>query len=337
MLPDDIFYVLVAACLSALATWRVRRHALLSGMLDVPNTRSSHSRPTPRGGGLAMVLAIALGLMGLGSWSAVDAGIFLLPGIAGMGVAGIGYLDDKRSVPAMPRFGVHLLAATIAAATLLNQSEALPLVDGVPGWLALAISVLGIVWSINLFNFMDGIDGIAGSQAVFVAGAAAMLASPDANAWTGACALTAGAGLGFLAWNWPPAKIFMGDVGSGFLGFWLAILALGMHLAGTLSLWTSITLGSVFIADSTVTLIRRLIRAERWYQAHRSHAYQRLARRWASHLKVTGLLWGINLFFILPLAGVSAFWPQTGIWIACAVLLALALGCWAAGAGKSDD
>lgn len=255
--------------------------------------------------------------------------------LCGVAVASVGYLDDRRHVAPTRRLLVHFVAASVGAFVLLRLGSG-ALFPQLPSSMSFIVLVLGCVWSTNLFNFMDGIDGIAASQAAFVAGASAMLIIADGHdgAWVALCAIVAGASLGFLVWNWPPAKIFMGDVGSGFLGYWLAVLAIGLHVSGNLSIWTSVILGSVFIADATTTLLRRVVRGERWYEAHRTHAYQHLAQRWGSHLKVTGLVWGINLGAILPLAYASTVWPQAAFWIAAAALGGLSLGCLALGAGK---
>ena len=335
----EVVFLVLSACASWMLTWRVRLHALSRGMLDMPNARSSHKQPTPRGGGLAILIVVVLGLMVSWSLASMDTLSLLAYGATAIAVGAVGYLDDKSGLPVLPRFGVHLLAAAVAATVLLNRPDGSPLFEGLAGWPAWLVAALGIVWSVNLFNFMDGIDGIAGSQAVFVAGASAVLAIPEGavSPWLTLSVVTTGASLGFLIWNWPPAKIFMGDVGSGFLGFWLAVLAIGLHVSGGLDVWTSIILGAVFIADATATLVRRILGGERWYEAHRSHAYQHLALRWASHGHVTALVWAINLLLVLPLAYASTVWRGAAVWIALGLLLVLAVGCLAAGAGKQSS
>src|SRR5690606_2515815 len=126
-----------------------------------------------------------------------------------------------------------------------------------------AIVVLALIWSVNLYNFMDGIDGLAASQAIFISGAGWILGQESSSIWQTLAVATAGSSTGFLLWNWPPARIFLGDTGSGFLGFWLASLGLGMHVSGTLPIWSFALLGAVFIADSATTLIRRMLRGDR--------------------------------------------------------------------------
>ena len=329
MLLRELALFLTAIVLSAAATWQIRRRAVHWGLLDVPNARSSHTRPTPRGGGLAIVvtvLAAAIAAVLLRQLPAVDIAALVACGAA---VAAVGYCDDLKGLSAPARFVVHLLAAVVAAGVLVGVDAAPAVLSApLPRWLALAVVIVAVLWSINLFNFMDGIDGIATSESAFIAGASAFLAllAGAHSVWTSLAILTIGSSLGFLVWNWPPAKIFMGDVGSGFLGFWLGSLALGLHFSGTLSIWTSVTLASVFIADATATLLRRMLRGSRWHEAHRSHAYQHLARRWNSHLRVTMLLWTLNVVIALPLAAISVMepgiaersrwrpWPGLGYW-----------------------
>ena len=331
-------WILVPLIAAALLTGWVRRVALSRGRLDVPNTRSSHTQPTARGGGLAIVIvllasSVVLWTMGLG-----DEASLIGSAVGGLMVAAVGYADDVRGLPARYRIVVHLAAATLLAVVTLRFAGAESFLPGLPYAPAAALLVIvGTVWSINLFNFMDGIDGIAASQSLFVAGASALLAAPaDPSPWGALSLATAAASLGFLLWNWPPAKVFMGDVGSGFLGFWLAASALGLHVSGSLGIWTSITLGAVFFADATATLARRVLRGERWYEAHRSHAYQILSRRWGSHLKVTGLAWLVNLMVVLPLAYLSSVWASAATWIALGVIVLLALGCAMLGAGGQE-
>jgi len=340
MLLRELALFLTAIVLSAAATWQIRRRAVRWGLLDVPNARSSHTRPTPRGGGLAIVvivLATAIAAVLLRQLPAVDSAALVACGGA---VAAVGYYDDLKGLSAPVRFVVHLLAAAVAAGVLVGVDTAPAVLSApLPRWLALAVVVVAVMWSINLFNFMDGIDGIAASQAAFVSIASAMLMTvlkDPATPWLILPVATAGACLGFLAWNWPPARIFMGDVGSGFLGFWLAASALALDRVGMLSIWTSIILGSVFVADATVTLVRRIVRRERWHEAHRSHAYQALARRWNSHRRVTMLLWSLNVAIALPLAAISVMEPGFARQIALATLAGFGLLALLAGAGDGE-
>ncbi len=178
-------------------------------------------------------------------------------------------------------------------------------------WASRAAEFAGLVWLTNLFNFMDGIDGLAGMEAVCVSvfGGTLLflrgLASYSQLSW-----LLAAASLGFLLWNWPPAKIFMGDAGSGFLGFTLGTLALFSSSSSPGLIWPWLILLAAFIVDATVTLLRRMFSRARWYEAHRSHAYQHAARAWASHPKVTLAVAAINIGWLFPLAWTASRFPQ---------------------------
>jgi Fuc2NAc and GlcNAc transferase len=334
MLLGEVIAFAAAALLAACGTALVRRHALARGQLDVPNARSSHTAPTPRGGGLAIVVVVlaATIVAALFAELPVNQGAALVLG-GGM-VAVVGYYDDVRGLKILPRLAVHLIAAVIAVLALASVDSVFPrLHTGI----AVAVLVLTVLWSINLFNFMDGIDGLAASQATFVFMASAALIAACRGADVPALSLlavTAGACAGFLCWNWPPARIFMGDVGSGFLGFWIAAIALALDRVQALSVWTTTILMAVFIADATVTLLRRMLRREPWHEPHRSHAYQALARRWHGHRKVTLALWAINLLLVLPLAALSAFRRDLGPLLAVATLAVLGVLAWLGGAGE---
>lgn len=264
--------------LSCALVARFRLYALNKGLLDNPNARSSHTLATPRGGGLVFMLlwpVAGIGAILLGVWSLQQALVFL-PGAALIGL--VGYWDDHHGLPARWRAMVHFLAAAGGVAVLGGVSTLdLGVIEFHLGWLASVLAVLAIVWSVNLFNFMDGTDGIAGVEALFVFGMGGILlwqaggAALAAPIWALAAAVA-----GFLVWNWPRAKIFMGDVGSGFLGFLIAVFALaGDAWFGVPALLWVILYG-VFWFDATLTLLRRIAAGERWYAAHRSHAYQRL-------------------------------------------------------------
>ena len=197
------------------------------------------------------------------------------------------------------------------------------------------IALLAIAWSINFFNFMDGIDGIAGSQAVFVATGVAVLGfTAGQGSVQSIGVLIAGASLGFLVWNWAPARIFMGDAGSGFLGFALAAASVLCLTAGRSATWVVLILPAVFLADATVTLIRRASRRERLHHAHRSHAYQHLSRQWGSHARVTTLYIALDVAFLAPLGWFVWTAPQYGAVVVAAVYLLLSMLAFRSGAGR---
>ncbi|MEP6729708.1 MAG: glycosyltransferase family 4 protein [bacterium] len=274
---------------SLVLTAAVRNYAVRHDVLDLPNERSSHHAPTPRGGGLAVLIGIAAALViggAAGAINSVDA-ITLGVGIVVLGL--VGWMDDHGGLRARIRLVTHI---AVAAWTLvmfrgfpamrIGESS---LSFGIVGWV---LAIIGIVWSINLFNFMDGIDGLAGSQAVLIFAAAAWLlfVANDRSLGTIAMVISA-ACAGFLVHNWPPAKIFMGDVGSGAIGYLIAALAVASENHHSVPVIVYAIFGGVFIADATVTLVRRIARGDRPADAHRDHAYQRLSRAWASHERVT--------------------------------------------------
>ncbi|MBN1283945.1 MAG: glycosyltransferase family 4 protein [Anaerolineae bacterium] len=309
---------------AAVFTGLVRRYALRRNLLDIPNARSSHTTPTPRGGGLGIVAAFLPALALLGAQGLLDARTAAaLAG--GLPVAGIGYYDDHRGASPLLRIAVHF-AASIWAVAALGGMPPLDLGFGVWQWglLGDAAGVVGLVWLINLYNFMDGIDGLEGSETVFAGAAAGLtLMSGGAHGLAWSAWLLAGACAGFLLWNWPPARIFMGDVGSGFLGFALGVFAIAGAGQGALAFWPWLILLGVFIVDTTITLARRVLRGERWYQAHRSHAYQHATQQWNSHLKVTLGIMALNLVWLLPLAWAAAQWPGAALVITIAAWVPL--------------
>lgn len=275
---------------SAIGTGMVLRYAKARALLDHPNERSSHSVPTPRGGGLAFVVVI-LAVIALGAGSGSIAGrtaAALVP--AGALVAAIGWLDDRRGLSALTRFFWYAVAACWLVAWLGPVTTLTIGTDGVLhlGVTAWPLTILALVWLANAFNFMDGIDGIAGGMAL-VAGAWGAILSAQGGAVEAAwvALLVAGGAAGFLRWNWMPARIFMGDVGSVFLGLMLGAVGLMADRSGALPapLW-ALVLGP-FLVDTTVTLVRRVLRGEAWFSAHRSHAYQRAVQSGWSHAQVT--------------------------------------------------
>jgi Fuc2NAc and GlcNAc transferase len=333
----------VTAVLAWLLVGLVARQARRWGLVQAPNPRSSHSAPTPTAGGLGMVVAT----LAAGAWlvlaGAGEIGTWLLLSLP---LAALGLLDDMRPVSA----ALRLAAQTAVVAGLLGWMGGPPTLVAGPltlaGWPLWALVLLAGVWWINLFNFMDGIDGIAAVQAIFMLAAGAVLAvSTQAEAaTTPALALavcTMAAVLGFLVFNWPPAKLFMGDVGSTWLAFMILAFALFSIRAGWLGYAGWLILGAVFAVDATVTLLTRMLRKERWYEAHRSHVYQRLARRWAhdragAHRAVTLAVLAIDLLWLAPLAWASVAWPErAALWLVLAYAPLLA-GAILLGAGRPD-
>jgi Fuc2NAc and GlcNAc transferase len=279
----------VALVIAWVLTGWVRRYALRRGLLDRPNARSSHQRPVPRGGGLAIV-AVTLGgvvLAAAAGWVSLRVAVALVGG--GGAVAWIGWIDDRRGLAPAVKAAVQVCAAAWALAWLGGLPQlrwgdtALHL--GPFGWI---VAIIGIMWGINFYNFMDGIDGLASVEAVFVSASAILLLGVSGRAGLGVpAALVCGSSAGFLIWNWPPARIFLGDVGSSFLGFLFAVFAVMTENSGALPVTAWLLLLGVFFADATLTVGRRIAIGEAWYRAHRSHAYQRAVQAGFSHRSVT--------------------------------------------------
>jgi Fuc2NAc and GlcNAc transferase len=290
------FAIGAAAVGSWLLSWAVLRRARAKAWLDVPNERSSHTSPTPRGGGLAILAALAASVVAATMMHLVESRVAIGIGGGAILVGLVGFVDDLRGLRPFTRAAIHIVAAALAIAwtggpPLLLLGQSLPAV--IVAWF---IAILVIVWCVNLYNFMDGIDGLAASEAVIVGAAAGLIFFSVGAISPGVLALlTAASSLGFVVWNWQPAKIFMGDVGSGTLGFVFGALAVTSQRSASTPMMVVLLLLAVFIADATITLLRRMLRGERWYEAHRSHAYQRLVQHGWSHATVTLCVIGVNL------------------------------------------
>lgn len=327
---STFWWLPVVAVLSLGLTWLLRRYALTRSLMDIPNARSSHSVPTPRGGGVAIVLSFLLALPLLAAGQAISWSLALALLGGGGWVAVVGFLDDHGHIAARWRLLAHFSGAVWALAWLGGLP---PLVFGgyslTLGWLGHVAAALYLVWLLNLYNFMDGIDGIAGVEAMTVCGSGALLYALVGQADMALLPLLlAAASAGFLFWNFPPAKIFMGDAGSGFLGLALGILSLQAAWVAPQLFWSWLILLAVFIVDATFTLLRRLLRGDKVYEAHRSHAYQYASRRHGRHLPVTLAVLAINVCWLLPIAVlVAAGWLDglLGLLVASLPLVFLAV------------
>ena len=336
-----MFLAVVLCILAMAATWsgtaRFRVWAEKRQIVDMPNERSSHTRPTPRGGGLVIVsvtllcgfLLAVVSLPG-GSW------ITCVPYLGGsLLVAIVSWLDDVRTLPSWLRLGAHLLAACIAVAGLGYWKEvSLPLVGTVSlgGWGAV-VTVFWIVGLTNAYNFMDGTDGIAGAQAVVASLGWAVLGWIGGIPMVGGLGLAlAGSSLGFLIHNWPPARIFMGDVGSAFLGYTLAVFPVmyGFFDEAGSGIWAvALLLVWPFVFDTLFTFARRLRKGENVFAAHRSHLYQRMTTAHSGHARVALLYSGLALIGGL-LAQVWSTRVAHGAVTVTLALPLLCLGLWAA-------
>ena len=326
-----LLLVVSLAVLAWILTAQLRRYALARSLMDIPNARSSHSLPTPRGGGVAIVIAFLLGLgvaffAGLG----IPAELFYALLGAGLGVALLGFLDDHGHIAARWRLLGHFVAAAWAL-YWLGGLPPLVIFGGLMqlSWIGHVLAAFYLVWLLNLYNFMDGIDGIASVEAICVCVGGALLylllGKPDLALLP---LMLAAAVAGFLYWNFPPARIFMGDAGSGFLGIVLGIMSIQAGWVDQTLFWSWVILLGVFVVDATFTLLRRLLRGDKVYEAHRSHAYQYASRQFGRHLPVTLAVGAINLAWLLPIAllvGTGRVDGAIGVVLAYAPLVLLAI------------
>ncbi|MEE4216401.1 MAG: glycosyltransferase family 4 protein [Xanthomonadales bacterium] len=320
---DTVLVIAPAAFLSFLlsgvATWYARRR----GLFDHPGARHSHSEPTPRGGGAGLVLAFLVSIVLLLAFSQrplISMHILptLLSGTLAMAITG--WWDDHHDLSARFRFAVQLGVSLFLLWSLRKSGW-------VDGWFIFAIGVLFTAWMINLFNFMDGSNGMAGCQGVFAFGVLAWLFTRggDPGAATVALLMLACC-VGFLPWNLGKARVFLGDVGSLPLGFMIAALLLYGAESGAFSLPVALMVMALFLADASLTLMVRVLKGERWYNAHRQHLYQRIIAVGWTHGRVLLLYQAVNLALVLPGIVIGVNYPVLAWPLAVALGLALALG-----------
>ncbi|HEV7491927.1 MAG TPA: glycosyltransferase family 4 protein [Rhodanobacteraceae bacterium] len=345
--------MVAATVISAAATWLAIGYARRRRLIDEPGVRRSHREPTPRGGGVGIAIAVlvcacapALFHPALSRLTAPA----LLVSVAI--VALVGWIDDHRGLSARWRFAAHCLAAIAFLAPVIVPLILVPeavehrfALSAAIAWIVVVVTILAIVWFINLHNFMDGTDGILAAQSIFVFLVLTFLCARAGEAHAGQIAVFAAATVGFLPFNFPRARIFMGDVGSGVLGLLIAIAVIWQMSARQTAIASGIILSSAFVIDATCTLISRMFRGRRWYSAHREHLYQWLARSGFSHTGVVALYFGWNLVIALPvvawinrppdlpmsIANQHIDWtPDSGI-AAAAVVYLLGVAVWFAG------
>lgn len=334
-----IWIILTSFVSSFLLTGYMRYYALKKNIIDNPNERSSHTIPTPRGGGMSIVVTFLLVLVGSMFSRELDLSTGLILAAAGFGIAVLGFLDDHGHINSMLRLAIHFVIA-IGVVFFLGGFSEVTLFNGNVqlGWLANIIAVLFLVWLLNLYNFMDGINGIASVEAITATvSLAAVYLLLNIPLSSELLLILASSVFGFVLWNFPKARIFMGDAGSGFLGLILGILALIALKTDIAFFFAWIICLGVFIVDATFTLIRRVSNGHKMYDAHRSHAYQYASREYNSHTKVTiGVLF-INVFWLLPMAYLAAqkvLMPEVVLLMAYIPLILLALFL---GAGKTEN
>ena len=314
-----IGWLLASLLVSALLVRSAIGYAYRRGLLDQPGQRRSHRLPTPRGGGIGIVLASLLCLPGIlyslpAAW---PARLILALLAALLLVALAGWWDDHRALPVWPRLAAQLLAVTAFSLALLATGGSL-------WWLPLLL--IGGVWSINLHNFMDGIDGLLAQQAIFVGLGLALLAwAASQVALALAAASLAAAAVGFGYYNRPPARIFMGDVGSGSVGLLIFAFSAMSWQRNPASLCPVLILSSAFVVDASLTLLSRIWRGRRWHAAHREHLYQWLARRSGSHGRADSAYLAWNLLIASPLAWLAWSHPRLALAAIMGTYLAAAI------------
>jgi len=303
-----LLLVLTAFSAAALLSWQFSRPKSRMYLLDHPNERSLHSQPTPRTGGVAIALALSL-CAAIYVICADLPGVLLWIGLAAGLLAIMSFFDDRYGLPVGLRFLGHLLVAvlTTTGGLILAAAEIPGWTWLWPTWLAQFVTIIFLVWMINLYNFMDGMDGFAGGMAVIGFGVFALLGLKTGHsAFVVSNLLIMAASAGFLVFNFPPARIFMGDTGSSLLGLLSGAMMLWASTEGIFKFWTGLLVFSPFVVDATVTLLRRLFRGERVWEAHRSHFYQRLVQRGWGHRKT------VLIEYVLMLAcGGSALLAST--------------------------
>lgn len=323
-----VFSSIVTFFMAFFLTMKIRSYALEKNMIDHPNERTSHEQPTPRGGGASVVISFLVGLGTTYYFGVIPFDLTMAICLGSLPIAVIGFWDDHGHVDSKWRLLVQFIVAGICVY----------LIGGIPGFyigsyylsfgiFKYPIAILLIVWLINLTNFMDGIDGIASIEAISFGFVAAVLLFLNTNndlflimfIFIAAC-------MGFLVWNWPPAKIFMGDVCSGFIGYIFSVFVLykSSGASDSKTFIPFLLILGVFVVDATQTLIIRAIRGEKILQPHRIHAYQHASRKY-SHLKVTGTVLAINLLILAPVSCLCFLYTKYAVFMLILAYLLLAL------------
>ena len=302
------------------STWLLSRSDIQLNPLDRPNVRSLHDHPMPRTGGLALLASLGITVPPAWVYFGPNGGL----GLPALGVALLGvvsYADDRWVLPPWSRLIAHFAAASLLIpGGFAMQQVQLPVMGALPlGVLGIPLTVLFVVWCINLYNFMDGMDGFAGGMGVIGFTIVALLAHRGGHGALAVIALlVVAANLGFLAFNFPPARIFMGDAGSIPMGFLVAWTALWGVRDRLFPLWVPVLIFSPFIVDATATLIRRMWRGEPFWHAHCSHYYQRLVLHGWGHRKTV-----LGEYGLMGAVGCTAFFLHP-VWYGVAALAALA-------------
>jgi UDP-N-acetylmuramyl pentapeptide phosphotransferase/UDP-N-acetylglucosamine-1-phosphate transferase/uncharacterized SAM-binding protein YcdF (DUF218 family) len=315
-------FLFLAFSISYLGTFVVRRWALQNRVVDIPGERSSHDRPTPRGGGMAIVASFFAAMLLASLFYPFDPRAYWGLLLSAAAIAILGFIDDLHTLSRRHRFAVWIMVAVVSMAFGIQlEAITLPLIGVIS--LSILSPLVTFVWLIgvtNFYNFMDGIDGLAGGEAVIVAGFLAIISLMYGNTFIFVASLIVlGSALGFLLHNLPPARIFMGDGGSNFLGFVFAALSIIGSQSGTASIpfVIPVVLLGTFLFDATITLLKRIPKGEKWLEPHRDHYYQRLIILGYTHKQVTFLYCLLNIL----LGGVALLYTQTDGLVALGLLV----------------
>jgi Fuc2NAc and GlcNAc transferase len=324
-----VWYSLLALVLSLSSAFAYLRFASKYGPFAAPNFRSLHLKPTPRGAGLAVAVASLLVLTWLYAGHELTSAQFCVYVIGGCVVTIMGMADDRMDISARYRMPFQFLTAGWICYWLRGLAPidlGFAVIDlGYFGHVALFV---GLIWFYNLYNFIDGIDGMAPSATIFICAAmGALLFFKQAPVLGLILTLLGVSSAGFLVFNWPPARMFLGDTGSSFMGYILSAVFVESLSQNAASIWSWLIVGGFYFADTTLTTVVRLLKVPGWYRPHRSHAYQNLARVWNSHRKVVLLVVAINLLWVLPLLLLSLKYETWAMGLTILVYVPLAVFC----------
>jgi Fuc2NAc and GlcNAc transferase len=307
---DWFRYFIIPAIVSYFVLIIYRKVAIHKEVVANPNFRTLHEHPIPTGGGVVFLFVFVSVVFTIWWLNKLSNNMFYVFGVGGGVAVLFGFLDDLIDLNVRIKLTIQFLLGGY----VLFWFDGGPLlqIDSLHALIAIPVTLFFLIWMINAYNFMDGIDGMAASGAVFISGTIllVMLLTSSISESTIIFVLLLSSTIAFMLFNWPPASIFMGDAGSVFLGYTFGALLLFTVMSGDLSIWTWLTVFGYFVADTTVTQIARLVLVEKWWRAHRSHAYQNLARITGSHLKVTGGVTIYHFLWILPLTLWSAIVPE---------------------------
>jgi Fuc2NAc and GlcNAc transferase len=289
---------------SVITTSIIRNFSIKNNLLDIPNERSSHRTPKPKGGGISIVGALIFTIVILFQYEMIASEITISMVIGLVIVSIVALINDYKNLSPLIRTVIYIISAGFSlyiidgfeSVVINNYSYNL-------GYIGYCLGILFLVWLTNLYNFMDGTDGFAATQTICVSLFCFYLFYLSNNIPFFIIMLClVSTTIGFLFWNWSPAKIFMGDVGSCSIGFFFGLLSIYTENKGIISITVWVILLAPFIADATFTLIKRVVNNEKWYEAHNSHAYQKLHKHGISHSQIASCLFVINVAVIWPIA-----------------------------------